>query len=52
MLAHLVLPMSIGSAVGTAAGGYSVWAPSDAVRIVLAIILAFSAAKLLCNTDP
>ena len=48
MLAHLVLPMSIGSAVGAVAGGYlAAWAPSDALRIVLAIILAVSAAKLM-----
>ena len=48
MLAHLVLPMSIGSAVGAVAGGYlAAWAPSDTLRIVLAIILAVSAAKLM-----
>jgi uncharacterized protein len=48
MLAHLVLPMSIGSAAGAVVGGYmAAWAPSDALRVVLAIILAVSAAKLV-----
>jgi uncharacterized membrane protein YfcA len=48
MLTYLVLPMSIGSAVGAVAGGYMAsWAPSDALRIVLAVILAASAVKLM-----
>jgi uncharacterized protein len=47
MLVHLVMPMSIGSAVGALAGGYlAAWASSDALKIVLAIVLAVSAAKL------
>lgn len=48
MLTYLVLPMSIGSAFGAVAGGYmAAWAPSDALRIVLAVILAVSALKLM-----
>lgn len=48
MLAYLVLPMSIGSAFGAVAGGYmAAWAPSDTLRIVLAVILAVSAVKLM-----
>ena len=47
MLSYLVLPMSIGSIVGAMAGGYlAAWAPTDAMRIVLAVILAISAVKL------
>jgi uncharacterized protein len=47
MLAYLVLPMSIGSAVGALVGGYvAFWAPTDALRLVLATILAVSAIKL------
>jgi uncharacterized protein len=48
MLTYLVLPMSIGSAVGAVAGGYmAASAPSDALRIVLAVILAGSAVNLM-----
>jgi uncharacterized protein len=47
MLAFLVLPMSIGSVVGALAGGYlAAWAPIDALRIMLAAILAVSSFKL------
>jgi uncharacterized membrane protein YfcA len=48
MLAHLVLPMSIGSALGAIAGGYmAAWAPSDALRVLLGATLAVSAVKLM-----
>lgn len=48
MLQYLVLPMSIGSLVGAAAGGYlAAWAPTDALRVTLALILAVSSIKLL-----
>jgi uncharacterized membrane protein YfcA len=47
MLAYLVLPMCIGSLIGATVGGYlAAWAPTDALRVVLAAILAGSAAKL------
>lgn len=47
MLSYLVLPMSSGSPVGALAGSYlAVWMPTDALRIVLALILAVSAVKL------
>jgi len=47
MLAFLVLPMCIGSLIGATVGGYlAVWAPTDALRLVLAIILAASSIKL------
>jgi uncharacterized protein len=47
LLVYLVLPMAIGSGVGAMVGGYlAAWAPADALRIVLATILAISAAKL------
>lgn len=47
MLAYLVLPMSIGSLIGALIGGYlAAWAPTDALRLVLATILAASAIKL------
>ena len=47
LFSNLVLPMSIGSAVGALAGGYlATWVPTDALRIILAIILAVSAFKL------
>ena len=47
MLTFLVLPMCIGSLMGALAGGYlAAWAPTDALRIVLAAILALSAFKL------
>lgn len=48
MLANLVLPMSIGSLLGAIAGGYlAAWAPTDALRVILALILAGSAIKML-----
>ena len=51
MLAYLVLPMAIGSMVGAVAGGYlAAWAPTDALRLLLAAILAASAIKLWSNT--
>jgi uncharacterized protein len=47
VLAFLVLPMAIGSMVGAVVGGYlAVWAPTDALRLLLAAILAISAIKL------
>src|SRR5262249_51802273 len=47
MLTYLVLPMCIGSFVGAMIGGYlAAWAPTDALRLVLAAILAISAVKL------
>jgi uncharacterized membrane protein YfcA len=47
MLTYLVLPMSIGSLVGALIGGYlAAWAPTDALRLLLAAILAVSALKL------
>src|SRR5262245_36877672 len=47
MLAYLVLPMCIGSLIGATVGGYlAAWAPTDALRVVLAAILAGSAVKL------
>ncbi len=47
LLVYLVLPMAIGSGVGAMVGGYlAAWAPTDALRITLAIILAMSAIKL------
>jgi len=47
MLVFLVLPMSIGSLAGALIGGYlAAWAPTEALRIALAAILAVSALKL------
>jgi uncharacterized membrane protein YfcA len=47
MLAYLVLPMCVGSFVGATIGGYLAdRAPTDALRLVLAAILAVSAVKL------
>lgn len=47
MLQNLVLPMSLGSVAGAVAGGYvSAWVSTDALRIVLAAILAASSFKL------
>ena len=47
MLTYLVLPMCIGSLLGAMVGGYlAAWAPTDALRLVLAAILAASAIKL------
>jgi uncharacterized membrane protein YfcA len=48
MLSFLVLPMSLGSAVGALLGGYlAAWTPTDALKIILAVILALSALKLV-----
>jgi uncharacterized membrane protein YfcA len=47
MLQYLILPMVLGSFAGAVAGGYlAAWAPTDALRMVLAAILALSAIKL------
>ena len=47
MLLYLVLPMSVGSLLGAAAGSYlAVWAPTDTLRLTLAVILAATAFKL------
>jgi uncharacterized membrane protein YfcA len=47
MLVYLVLPMSIGSLIGATVGGYlAAWAPTDALRLALALILAVSSFKL------
>jgi uncharacterized protein len=52
MVLFLVLPMSIGSLIGAAAGGYlAAWAPTDGLRLVLAAILAVSALKLWSKGD-
>jgi hypothetical protein len=53
MLVFLVLPMSLGSIVGAVVGGYlAAWAPTDALRLVLAAILAVSAVKLWSKREP
>lgn len=47
LLTYLVLPMAIGSGIGAMLGGYmAAWAPTDALRLMLAAILAVSALKL------
>ena len=47
MLLYLMVPMSLGSLVGAAAGSYlAVSAPTNALRLTLAAILAASAFKL------
>jgi uncharacterized membrane protein YfcA len=47
MLTLLMLPMCIGSVAGAMMGGYlAAWAPTEALRLVLAAILAVSAIKL------
>jgi uncharacterized membrane protein YfcA len=52
LLTYLVIPMAIGSGIGAMIGGYlAVWAPADALRIVLATILAISAIKLWTKKD-
>jgi uncharacterized membrane protein YfcA len=52
MLAYLAIPMGIGSVVGAAIGGYlAVWAPTEALRLLLAAIAA-SAVKLWSKSDP
>jgi uncharacterized membrane protein YfcA len=51
MLAYLVLPMAVGSGIGALVGGYlAAWAPTDALRLLLAAILAVSAVKLWTNS--
>lgn len=50
MLAYLVLPMSAGSMLGAIAGGYlAAWTPTELLRILLALVLALSAVKLVWN---
>ena len=45
--------MSIGSLIGALVGGYlAAWVPTDALRIVLAAILALSAIKALVEERP
>jgi uncharacterized membrane protein YfcA len=52
MLGFLVLPMSIGSMFGAAMGGYiSASVPSDALRVLLAVILLLSAFELWRQSD-
>ena len=47
MFQNLILPMALGSLVGAVIGGYlAAWAPTDALRVTLAVILAVSAVKL------
>ena len=53
MLVYLVLPMAIGSVIGATIGGYlAAWAPTDALRLVLAATLAVSAVKLWSKREP
>jgi uncharacterized membrane protein YfcA len=53
MLVYLVLPMCIGSLAGAMVGGYlAAWAPTDALRLVLAAILSISAIKLWSKREP
>jgi uncharacterized membrane protein YfcA len=48
LLSYLVLPMSVGSVLGAIVGGYvAALAPTDILRIILAIVLGISAIKLL-----
>lgn len=50
MLGYLVLPMSAGSVLGAIVGGYlAAWAPTEFLRVLLALVLALSAVKLLWN---
>jgi uncharacterized membrane protein YfcA len=52
MFQNLILPMLLGSFAGAAIGGYlAAWAPTDALRIVLAAVLALSAIKLWIKSD-
>ena len=47
MFQNLILPMALGSLIGALVGGYlAAWAPTDALRTVLAAILAVSAIKI------
>jgi uncharacterized membrane protein YfcA len=53
MLLYLALPMSLGSILGAAVGGYlAASAPTDALRLLLAAILAISAIKLWSKQEP
>jgi uncharacterized membrane protein YfcA len=48
MLGYLALPMSVGSVLGAiVGGGLAVWSPTTLLRMIFAVILAVSAAKLL-----
>jgi uncharacterized protein len=48
LLSYLVLPMSVGSVLGAIVGGYvAALAPTDILRIILAIVLGISAIKLM-----
>jgi uncharacterized protein len=52
MLAYLALPMAVGCIVGATIGGYlAAHAPTDALRLVLAAILALSAVKLWAKSE-
>lgn len=52
LLSNLVLPMTVGSLLGAIAGGYAAaWAPTDLLRIILAVILAASAIKMLSKAS-
>jgi uncharacterized protein len=52
LLVYLVLPMAVGSGIGAMVGGYlAAWAPTDALRLVLAAILAVSAVKLWAKSE-
>jgi uncharacterized protein len=47
MFQNLILPMVLGSLAGAVLGGYlAAWVPTDALRVVLAAVLAISAGKL------
>jgi uncharacterized membrane protein YfcA len=48
MLGYLALPMSVGSVLGAIVGGdLAAWFPTTLLRMIFAVILAVSAAKLL-----
>jgi uncharacterized membrane protein YfcA len=48
LLARLVMPMSAGSILGAIIGGYATkWAPTDLLKVILAVILAASSLKLV-----
>src|SRR6516225_5366130 len=48
MLGYLALPMSVGSVLGAIVGGdLATWSPTTLLRMIFAVILAVSAAKLL-----
>lgn len=47
VLQYLILPMTLGSLIGAVIGGYlAAWAPTDTLRLTLAVILAVSSFKL------